>query len=31
MKDFIANQMLDQDWKDILRRKLQDESEEAPI
>ena len=29
MKDFIANQMLDRDWKDILRRKLQDESEEG--
>ena len=28
MKDFIANQMLDRDWKDILRRNLPDESEE---
>lgn len=29
MKDFIANQMFDRDWKDILRRYLQDESEEV--
>ena len=29
MKDFIANQMFDRDWKDILRRNLQDESEEG--
>ena len=28
MKDFIANQMLDRDWKDILRRNLPYESEE---
>ena len=28
MRDFIANQMLDRDWKDILRAILPDESED---